>query len=62
MKLKVLGRYSNEPRGLVYAEGQIIEVDEGLAAYLLGDSPGSFEEYKAPVKRRTKRVAQKDDE
>lgn len=57
MKLKVLGRYSNEPLGVAYTEGQVVEVDDHLAAILLNDSPESFEEYSEPVKKATKRVS-----
>lgn len=44
MKLKVLGRYTNEPRRIDVFPGDEIEVDEGLAAFLLRDAPGTFED------------------
>ena len=59
MKLKLKGRYSNQPLSVDYKAGQVVEVDERLAAILLADSPESFEvvaEETEPT-RATKRVA-----
>ena len=43
MKLKLKGRYANQPLSVDYKAGQVVEVDERLAAILLADSPESFE-------------------
>ena len=43
MKLKALGRYVNEPRGLAYDAGTVFDADEATAGYLLADAPGCFE-------------------
>lgn len=61
MKLKVLGRYRNEPLQVGFDKGMIVEVDDALAAVLMADSPESFEEYTEPVKTANKRVPTKDD-
>lgn len=47
MKLKAIHRYFNGPRGLAYPEGTVFEADEPLAAFLMVDAPGCFEEVKA---------------
>ncbi len=43
MRLKAIGRYVNEPRGLAFDAGTVFEADEVTAAYLLADAPGCFE-------------------
>lgn len=43
VKLRALGRYVNEPRGLAYNAGDVFEADQATAAYLLADAPGTFE-------------------
>lgn len=58
MKLYVTSRYTNGARGLVFQEGQEIDVAESLADFLLGDSPGSFSRSK-PKKASSKPPADK---
>ena len=42
MKLRCVARYRNDARGLAYTDGQVFEVDDTIAAYLLKDAPGCF--------------------
>jgi hypothetical protein len=46
MKLKCLSRYDNVPQGLHYRPGQVLEVSEDMARWLMDDSPSSFEHVK----------------
>lgn len=59
MKLDVLSDYRNDARGLAYKKGETIEVDVPLAAYLMADSPGTFEEHKDKPAPANKRVETK---
>jgi hypothetical protein len=43
MKIKVLGRYQNEPRNINVYPGDEIEVDDRLVEFLQHDAPGCFE-------------------
>jgi len=64
MKLKVKGNYVNEPLGVAFKAGMVIEVDDKLAAHLLADAPENFTVHTEPVeepKRTTKRVPAKGD-
>ena len=47
MKLRCVGKYANDARNLRFAAGDVFEPDEKLAAFLLVDAPGCFEEVKA---------------
>ena len=54
-KLKCVARYRNDARGLIYSKGNVFEVEDSLASFLLADAPGSFEEVvekKAPTRRK----------
>lgn len=42
LKLRVRDAYSHGPRGLHYAAGQVIVVDETLGAWLRADAPDNF--------------------
>lgn len=50
MKLRVVSDYAN--REVVYTAGRVIDVTETEAAWLMADSPGTFEEEpeKTPAK------------
>lgn len=48
VKLQVRSEYHHAPRGLHYAAGQIIDVDETLAGWLAADAPGNFTPYSEP--------------
>jgi len=52
MKLKVKTNYANQE--VAYAAGSVIEVDGGMAAWLMADSPGTFEEDKPTPKTAAK--------
>lgn len=54
MKLKCIGNYRNDARGLIYKKGEVFDADEPLAAFLLSDAPGCFEEVKPQTKRVSK--------
>ena len=41
-KLKCVARYRNDARGLIYSKGNVFEVEDSLASFLLADAPGSF--------------------
>lgn len=41
--LKCIGRYRNDRLGVAYVAGEIFDVDESRATYLLADAPGCFE-------------------
>ncbi len=43
-KLKCLSRYRETARRLEYEPGAVVESDAALAAFLMADAPGSFEE------------------
>lgn len=57
MKLKVLGRYTNEPRRIDVYPGDEIEVDNGLGQFLLRDAPGTFEDPSAKPEQQPKTSA-----
>lgn len=42
-RLRCVGRYVNQVRGLVYVVGDVFDADDALTAYLLADAPGCFE-------------------
>lgn len=48
MKLKVLGRYQNGARNIDVYPGDEIEVKDELAAWLMNDAPGCFEDPTRP--------------
>ena len=52
VKLQLTRNYIN--RHTSYVAGQVIEVSEAAAQYLMSDSPGTFEVYK-PRKRRARK-------
>jgi len=56
MKLKCTGKYVNDARGLRFRKGQVFEVDEAQATFLMADAPGCFEEVKAAKRSRGKAV------
>ncbi len=43
-KLKCLSRYRETARRVEYEPGAVVEADAALAAFLMADAPGSFEE------------------
>lgn len=43
MQLRCVSTYQNTARGLVYFEGVAFEATDEIAAFLLSDSPASFE-------------------
>lgn len=53
-KLVCLTKYVNGPRGLVYEAGQVFDASSSLREFLLGDAPGSFEDYVPKRKARRK--------
>lgn len=61
MKLRVLGRYRNDPLNVAFDKGMVVEVDDALAKLLMSDSPDSFEEIieEKSSTRRNKRVSTK---
>ena len=46
-RLRAVGRYRNDARGLVFAKDDTFEADAELARFLLADAPGCFEEVAA---------------
>jgi hypothetical protein len=42
-RLRCVGRYVNDPRGIAYNVGETFDADEAMTAYLLADAPGCFE-------------------
>ena len=57
-KLKDKNTYVHGPRGFHWKAGTTIEVDEGTAAWLAVDSPGTFEPVTAKPTKRTAAVAE----
>src|SRR6185436_5226691 len=53
MKLKVLGRYTNTARNIDVYPGDEIEVKDELAAWLMNDAPGCFENPAKPPDEQT---------
>ena len=43
MRLRCVGRYVNDPRGIAYSVGETFDVDPALLAFLMADAPGCFE-------------------
>ena len=42
MKLKCILKYHNDPKNMRFKKGDVFEVDEVQARYLLADAPGCF--------------------
>lgn len=60
MKLRCVGQYVNDARGLRFQVGQVFEPDPDIGAYLMADAPGCFEPVTdAPVKAPKRPAADK---
>jgi hypothetical protein len=44
VRLRALGRYVNEPRGLAFDAGTEFDAEPAMLAFLLADAPGTFEQ------------------
>lgn len=53
VRLRALGRYVNEPRGLAFDAGTEFDAEPAMLAFLLADAPGTF----ARVEPASKQVA-----
>lgn len=52
-RLRCVGRYVNDPRGIAYNVGETFDADPVLLAFLMADAPGCFE----PAATASKAVA-----
>lgn len=57
MKLRCVGRYTNDARGLRFEVGQVFEPDPDVAAFLAVDAPGCFEPVTDAAVKAPKRPA-----
>ena len=57
MKLRCVGQYVNDARGLRFQVGQVFEPDPDIATYLMADAPGCFETVTDATVKAPKRPA-----
>ena len=58
-RLRCVGRYVNDPRGIAYNVGETFDADPALLAFLMADAPGCFEPAQAAGKALTEPPANK---